>query len=98
MDYIEGNEFMRWNVFAAMVLDRFMEEEGENLIGDFNKLKQEGTVEEYRSRFEALKAFMIQGNKALIEDYFIKSFLSGLKDELRSMVMMMKPQTMGQAT
>lgn len=97
MDYMEGKELMGWNVFAAMVLERFMEEEGENLVGDFNKLQQDGSVEEYRSKFDELKAFMLQGNRSLSEDYFIRSFLSGLKEELKSMVMIMRPQTLAQA-
>lgn len=46
---------MGWNVFAAMVMERFMEEEGENLVGDFKKLQQEGSVEDYRSRLKNSK-------------------------------------------
>lgn len=37
---------------------------------------------------------MLQGNKTLSEDYLIRSFLSGLKEELKSMVMIMRPQTL----
>lgn len=66
-------------------------------MGEFNKLKQEGNVETYRSKFEELKAFMLQGNRTLSEDYFIKSFLSGLREDLQSMVMIMRPQSLAQA-
>lgn len=97
VDYVEGREHMGWNMFVAMVMDRFEEEERENLVGDFNKLKQDGYVESYKIQFEQLKAFMLQNNRGLTEDYFVKSFLSGLKDEIRSMVMMMRPLTVNQA-
>lgn len=97
VDYVEGREHMGWNMFVAMVMDRFEEEERENLVGDFNKLKQDGSVESYKIQFEQLKAFVLQNNRGLTEDYFVKSFLSGLKDEIRSMVMMMRPLTVNQA-
>lgn len=97
IDYVEGREHMGWNMFVAMVMDRFEEDKGENLVGDFNKLKNERSVEIYRIQFEQLKAFMLQNNRGLTEDYFVKSFLSGLKDEIRSMVMMMRPLTVNQA-
>lgn len=46
MDNVEGREFMGWTVFSNMLIERFLEGEGENLIGDFNKLVQEDSVEE----------------------------------------------------
>jgi len=36
-------------------------------------------------------------NRPLTEQYFVSSFISGLKDELRSMVKMMMPATVRQA-
>lgn len=97
MDYVEGREFMGWNVFANMLLERFQEGEGENIIGDFNKLQQEGSVEEYRDKFEELKSFMTHFHRALPEEYYIKSFISGLKPDIRDMVMILKPLSLPQA-
>lgn len=45
IDYIEGRQFMGLNSFSNMLMDRFLEGEDENMKGDFNKLKQEGTIE-----------------------------------------------------
>ena len=40
---------------------------------------------------------MWNAQPSLIEQYFVSSFISGLKDELRSMVKMMMPSTIRQA-
>lgn len=50
-------------------------------------LQQEGTVEEYREKFEELKAFKSHSYRALNEEYHLKSFISGLKEELQDLVM-----------
>ena len=64
----------------------------------FNKLKQEGTVEEYYARFEELKSILSHAHPTLYEHYFVSSFLSRWNDELRSMVKMLQPTTVRQAT
>lgn len=78
-------------------MERFLEGEGENLIGDFNKLQQEGTVEEYRELFEELKSFVLHTYRFLNDEYFLKSFLTGLKPELRDLVMVQRPLTLSKA-
>lgn len=34
MDTIEEKEYMEWGAFTGLLMERFMEPEGENLIGD----------------------------------------------------------------
>lgn len=67
------------------------------MIGEFNKLKQMGSVDEYIQKFEELKSYMTQRNRHLDEDYFVKSFISGLKEDVRVMVEMLLPNTLNQA-
>ena len=64
-----------------------------NVIEEFNKLRQEGSV-----RFEELRSLMWSAQLTLMEHYFVSSFISGLKDDMRPMVMMMMPTTVKQAT
>lgn len=97
MDNIEGREFMGWPIFSNMLIERFLEEEGENLIVDFNKLVQDGSVVEYRDKFEELKSFISHFNRSLNEEYFLKIFLSGLKEEIRDLIMVQIPATLSQA-
>jgi len=63
-----------------------------DIIEEFNKLKQTGSVESYQMRFEKLRSLMIQHNPYLSETYFVSSYLSGLNDELRPMVKVLRPQ------
>lgn len=97
MDNIEGKEYMGWGAFIGLIMERFMEPERENLIGDFNKLKQERTVDEYKEKFEELKSFMSHSYRSLNEEYYLKSFISGLKEEIQDSVMVQRPTTLAQA-
>ncbi|XP_026396574.1 uncharacterized protein LOC113291233 [Papaver somniferum] len=62
-----------------------------NYAGSFNKLAQLTTVEEYYERYESLKALMKSRNPILSEDYHTMSFVSGLKEEIRNDVQMLRP-------
>ncbi|KAK6135833.1 hypothetical protein DH2020_030441 [Rehmannia glutinosa] len=95
LEYIKGKENMSWDKFTSMVLDRFLNEEGSHVIGQFNKLRQEGTVQDYILEFEELRAFMLDRvNKTHSEEYFMESFISGLKTEIREMLELLKPQNL----
>ncbi|XP_071940006.1 uncharacterized protein [Coffea arabica] len=64
---------------------------------EFNKLRQSSKVEEYQEKFEELKTLMMIRNQHLDEEYFVSSFISGLKDEIKTMIMMLKPATLSEA-
>jgi len=53
-------------------------------------------VAEYQEKFEELGALMWNAQPTLTDQYFVSSFISGLKDELRSMVKMMMLMTIRQ--
>ena len=46
-DYQESHKTFSWEQFMVDACNRFQERGHENFIGEFNKLKQTGTVEEY---------------------------------------------------
>ena len=62
----------------------------EDPMGTFTKLRQTGSVEEYQTAFEILSN-KING---VSEEFRISTFLSGLKDELRIIVTMLRPNTL----
>lgn len=66
-------------------------------VKKFNKLKQEGSVMEYQVRFEELKSLMLNSHPTLTEAFFVSRLISGLNEELWSMVKMMYPVTVKQA-
>lgn len=54
-------------------------------------------MEEYEEKFEELKTLMLVRNPKLDELYFVSSFISGLKEEIKPMVKMFKPQSLTKA-
>ena len=51
-DYQESNDPFSWDQFVIDVSARFLEVGHDNIVGEFNKLVQKGTVEEYQENFE----------------------------------------------
>ncbi|KAL4290632.1 hypothetical protein GQ457_14G012640 [Hibiscus cannabinus] len=84
--YIMQKHKATWHEFAADLCHKFCDKTFTDIIEEFNKLSQKSTVEEYQEKFEELKPFMIQQNASLDENYFVSSFISGLKDELKHRV------------
>jgi hypothetical protein len=53
------------------------------VVEEFNKLTQEKSMEEYVERFEELKYLMSILNPSLPKSYYVSSFISGLKNDNR---------------
>ena len=63
---------------------------------EFNKLTQEGTIQQYQVKFEEFKSLMINLNPGLSEAYFVSSYISSLNEELRPTVKMLQPRSVQQ--
>lgn len=68
-----------------------------DIIEEFNKMKQEGSVDEYLVRFEEHKAVIDVAHLMLDEPYSVSSFISGLNEELRPVVTIKEPTTINRA-
>ncbi|CAL1413314.1 unnamed protein product [Linum trigynum] len=86
-----------WGEFVAELVRRFEDVSMGGVVGEFNKLRQRGSLLDYQEKFDDLRSQMIAYNPAFTEDYFISSFISGLEDELRPVVTMLRPQSLSQA-
>lgn len=75
----ETKPLLTWEMFTGLLLQRFSTGSQENLIGKFNKLMQTSSVEAYISQFEELRSHLLATNKLLTEDFYVASFLSGLR-------------------
>ena len=64
---------------------------------EFNKLTQEKSVDDYIERFEELKLVMSTLNPALSEAYYVSSFISGLKEDIKPMLKILKPANVSMA-
>ena len=83
-----------WELFKKEATKRFAEQGYRNTIAELHDLKQVGTVEEYQSKFEDLKAQVLEQEPSLTETYFIAAFVGGLQGELKNFVHMLKPSTL----
>jgi hypothetical protein len=77
-----------WEDFASALKTRFAPSVFDDPVGTFTTLKQTTTVEDFQNRFEILSN-RIQG---LSEDFKVNTFLSGLKEEIRITITMLKPK------
>nr|XP_027075980.1 uncharacterized protein LOC113699828 [Coffea arabica] len=88
---------MTWKIFQELLYKRFDNRNGRDVVEEFNKLRQSGKVEKYQEKFEELKTLMIIRNPHLDEECFVSSLISGLKDEVKTMIKMLKPTTLSRA-
>ncbi|KAK2968364.1 hypothetical protein RJ640_019502 [Escallonia rubra] len=84
--YIKPIENVDWDSFVKDLYARFSVLTGVSVLGEFNKLQQIGTVDDYFNRFEALRAQVVQEFDYLDESYFCMSFIGGLRPEIQSRV------------
>lgn len=82
-----------WGEFTEKLCERFGERSMSDIVEEFNKLRQVGELKTYLKRFEELWSLMSSQDPHLLEAYFVSSFLSGLSDDLRLMVKMIRPRT-----
>lgn len=86
-----------WAEFSSYLMKRFGAKGGRDEVETFNKLQQVDTVSGYQEEFEGLRSLLLAKNPHLTEQYFVSSFIRGLKEELKPMVRMMRPQNLLEA-
>lgn len=68
-----------------------------NLIDELKNVEQKGTVSEYLEELEELKAWALIRNLTIPEEFFLKFFIEGLKEEIRYSVKMVDPYSFSKA-
>ena len=63
------------------------------MIEEFNKLTQEKKLKEFVERFEELKSLMSILNPSLPKSYYVSSFISGLKNDNRPILKILRLTT-----
>lgn len=89
--YMMQKPSFNWNELKEAVCKRFGDIQGSEIVEEFNKLDQKGSIEDYTEKFEELRAGMLSINPHLPESYFVSSFVSGLKGEIKSLVKLGRP-------
>lgn len=88
---------LTWDIFTVLVLQHFLTSSQENLVGKFDKLMQTSSVEVYIREFEQLWSHLLTANKLLTEDFYVASFLSGLRQDIQQALYVYKPATLQEA-
>jgi hypothetical protein len=86
-----------WHHFCRLASDRFNVVSEYDIVGQFHNLKQTGTVLDYVEKFEEMVSMVKRHNPSLTDNYFISSFISGLKDNIQYHVQCHKPTILSQA-
>ncbi|KAK2993987.1 hypothetical protein RJ640_005859 [Escallonia rubra] len=95
--YIKPLGKVTWTKFVHDMYARFSNVSRDSVIAEFNQLKQTTSVSEYYNHFEELRAQVVEEFGSMDEGYFIKSFIGGLKPEIRSRVEQFKVMTLTKA-
>lgn len=84
---------VNWEVFCTAVSQRFGNPNFLDKVDEFNKLQQLGSVKEYQEKFKDLRTLMLLRDSHLTKSYFVSSFISSLKEEIKPMLKLLKPST-----
>ncbi|KAK9690943.1 hypothetical protein RND81_09G165300 [Saponaria officinalis] len=95
--YIVVRQNVLWDEFIVDLCARFKEEIAGNVVEEFNKLHQTNSIDDYLDAFENLRGLMLQRNPLLPDQYFLDSFIGGLKPAVKPFVRAFKPQTLASA-
>ena len=85
---IEG---ITWNGLCEMVVSRFARDRHQALIRKWIRISQTGSVSEYVEQFDGLMHQLMAYDNSLIPVFFVTKFVEGLKDEIRTVVMVQRP-------
>jgi hypothetical protein len=86
--------FLHWAQFCNMVFCKFSSHNPHSSLEHFHHLRQSSSVNKYIQRFEELMALMQMEHPGLIEQYFISSFMAGLKDGIKHYLVPHNRQTL----
>lgn len=91
------NPYHDWDIFKVAVLDEFEVNTHRNKLMELLSVKQLGTVEEYKKKFEQLMYHVRLYDSTLSETLLVTQFVLGLKDDIRASVESQCPETVSKA-
>jgi hypothetical protein len=77
-----------------MVNNIFSSHSAHSSLEKFHHLKQQSSIADYIMRFEEVMSLMQMNYPGLSEQYFIKSFIAGLKEGFKHYLIPHSPQTL----
>lgn len=86
-----------WVGLCELVRSRFAKDRHQALIRQWIHISQTGSVSEYVEKFDGLMHQLMAYDSSLVPVYFVTKFVEGLKDEIRVVVMVQRPQDLDSA-
>lgn len=77
-------------------MSRLGEIDTEMVFDRVKRLQQLTTVEAYYDEFEKIRGQVLMKIPCLTYDYFLENFIGGLNPEIRSMIRLLDPTSLGQ--
>jgi hypothetical protein len=81
-----------WEDFVSKVCAKFGQQEFEQLLWQFSRLRQMGTVSEYASQLNTVMNCLVAHHKSWDPLYFVTPFIDGLLPDIRVVVMVQQPK------
>jgi len=80
-----------------MIQDKFGKNKYASYRRQLRALRQTGTVTEYHEQFEQLRHQILLYNANLDEGFFVEEFVSGLRHDIRSAILLHRPEDLDTA-
>ncbi|VFQ70632.1 unnamed protein product [Cuscuta campestris] len=96
--YMSFRKYVAWHEFIIDLSARFRDETGNNVVEQFKRLEQKGSLEAYIYDFEDLRSVLSQNNHYLPDSFVLDSFIGRLKPSVKLFVKAFKPSTIAQST
>ena len=96
--YLSNRKNVDWEDFKFYVVARFQDNSCNNVVENYNKLVQVGSLEDYIDSFEHANSDLSRYGYALCDEYMLDSFIGGLKSEIRPFVKAFNPRSISEAT
>lgn len=87
-----------WFDLFERVCARFTRDRQEALVRQWFHIRQTNTVVEYVEKFDSLMHLLLAYEQSVPQVYFVQKFIDGLKDEVRRVVIVHRPQDIDTAS
>jgi hypothetical protein len=86
--------YVLWAQFCNMVTNRFSQHSTHSSLEAFHNLKQNSSVTEYINKFEEMMGLTQMDYPGLNEQYFVSSFIAGLREGIKHYIIPHNPQNL----
>lgn len=86
-----------WNDLCDTVCAKFTRDRHQHLIRQYIHVRQTGSVTDYVEKFDSLMHQMLAYDCELKPVYFVTKFVEGLKDAIRTVIMVQRPKDLDTA-